>query len=151
MSKYIKVTQKDKTPVVVLAANKNFYASQKDTEISEPTQEEIEQFFPEEKRIKAKMHESTNAINGAETAAALAQAKAETESVKASLQEISEANKLLAEENNALIAEKENGKAALEAELSAHEQTKAALEAAQKQIETLTSQQVSKPASPKTT
>jgi septal ring factor EnvC (AmiA/AmiB activator) len=48
MSKYIKVTEKDKQAVVVLAANKSFFASQ-GFKIEEPAQKEIESFFPEEK------------------------------------------------------------------------------------------------------
>ncbi|MDR2085751.1 MAG: hypothetical protein LBP72_01095 [Dysgonamonadaceae bacterium] len=47
MNKYIKVIEKDKRPVIVLAANKAFYAS-RGAKIEDATQKEIEAFFPEE-------------------------------------------------------------------------------------------------------
>jgi septal ring factor EnvC (AmiA/AmiB activator) len=108
MSKYIKVEQKDKNPVVILDQNKNFYARKKDVKISEPTQEEIEQFFPEEakNRSTAKLQQSVNAELQAKTV--------ELEKVAA--------------DYNAKTAE-------LEAEKASHEKTKTALDAAQKEIE----------------
>ncbi|GHT33571.1 hypothetical protein FACS189434_08010 [Bacteroidia bacterium] len=48
--KYIKVTPKDGKPVIILAANRAFYAKQKDTKIEIPTQEEINAAFPYEKK-----------------------------------------------------------------------------------------------------
>lgn len=49
--KYIKVTLKNNTEHVVLAANESFYKAQ-GAEISEPTKAEIEAAFPIEKKEK---------------------------------------------------------------------------------------------------
>lgn len=49
-SKYIKVTDKNSKATVVLASNKSFYQSQ-GYNITEPTEEEIETFFPTEKTV----------------------------------------------------------------------------------------------------
>jgi DNA helicase TIP49 (TBP-interacting protein) len=45
--KYIKVTEKDKSSVIVLASNEGFYKS-RGAKIEEPTKKEIEKFFLEE-------------------------------------------------------------------------------------------------------
>jgi hypothetical protein len=76
MSKnYIKVTEKDKKPVIVLIANKAFY-EKRGARIEEPTQKEIEAFFPEERKGKT-----------TETKQALVDACAELEKVKTALEE----------------------------------------------------------------
>jgi len=46
--RYIKVVQKDGSEFVTLKSNESFHRSRK-SEIKEPTQEEIEKYFPEEK------------------------------------------------------------------------------------------------------
>lgn len=49
-SKYIKVIDKNSKATVVLVSNKSFYKSQ-GYNITEPTEEEIETFFPSEKIV----------------------------------------------------------------------------------------------------
>jgi uncharacterized LabA/DUF88 family protein len=48
MRKYIKVTEKGRSPVVILASNESFYKA-RGAKIEIPTQEEIEKSFPQEK------------------------------------------------------------------------------------------------------
>jgi hypothetical protein len=95
MSRYIKVTEKDRRPVVLLAANRAFFAS-RGFKIEEPTQEEIESFFPEEKQsgnsneaaqplAQATAELTAEKAAHTETARSLAQATAEMEKVKAAL------------------------------------------------------------------
>ena len=72
---YIKVTEKDKKPVVVLVANRAFY-EKRGAKIEEPTKKEIEEFFPEERKGKSN-----------ETKQDLDAAHAELEKVKQSLEE----------------------------------------------------------------
>jgi hypothetical protein len=101
MSKYIKVTEKDKSPVVVLSANRAFFAS-RGFKIEEPTQKEIEAFFPEEKqtgesdenarleKVNAELETVRKELEAeksahTETAKALGRVNAELETVKATV------------------------------------------------------------------
>jgi hypothetical protein len=96
MQKYIKITEKDKKPIIILVANKAFY-EKRGARIEEPTQKEIEAFFPEER--KGKTTETKQALTAAsaelerektahaETKQALAAASAELEKVKSALEE----------------------------------------------------------------
>jgi septal ring factor EnvC (AmiA/AmiB activator) len=99
MSKYIKVTEKDGPPFVVLATNKAFFMNL-NAKIEEPTQEEIEAFFPEERpdfpgkttRPNAELETVKKELEAekaahAETAKNLATVNAELETVKAALNE----------------------------------------------------------------
>jgi hypothetical protein len=63
MNKYIKVTEKDKSPVIVLASNEGFYKS-RGAKIEEATKKEIEQFFPEETK-KGNSEESKKSLEAA--------------------------------------------------------------------------------------
>jgi predicted PhzF superfamily epimerase YddE/YHI9 len=100
MSKYIKVTEKDKRPIVVLSANKAFFM-RLNAKIEEPTKKEIEAFFPEErsdfpgkatlphaesKAVKEEL-EAVKAIY-AETKQTLIEVQAELEATKAELDEV---------------------------------------------------------------
>ena len=58
--KYIKVTEKDKSPFIALTSNESFYKN-RGAKIEEPTQEEIEKCFPEEKKPVQK--EDENALS----------------------------------------------------------------------------------------
>ena len=53
MSKYIKVTEAGKPPFVALRQNELFYKKRSAT-IEDPTQEEIEKYFPEEVKIHSR-------------------------------------------------------------------------------------------------
>jgi DNA repair exonuclease SbcCD ATPase subunit len=116
MSKYIKVTEKDKPPVVVLAANRAFFTS-RGAKIEEPTKKEIESFFPEEKKSGTPD----------ETAQELKKVKAELETARKELESEKTARAAATESHS-----KEN--ADLKAEL---ETVKTALNEAQKQISKL--------------
>ena len=82
MSNYIKVTEDDKQPFVTLRQNELFY-KKRGAKIEEPTQEEIEKCFPEEKQTR------TAAVNSgaiAELAAAeLAKIKEELDALQKEL------------------------------------------------------------------
>jgi hypothetical protein len=89
MSKnYIKVTEKDKNPVVVLVANKAFY-EKRGAKIEEPNQKEIEAFFPEER--KGKTTETKQA-----TAAVYAELESEKTAHAETKQALEEAQKQIA-------------------------------------------------------
>ena len=102
--KYIKVTEKDKTPFVVLASNEAFYKNRNAT-IEEPTKEEIENAFPEEAAKGAPK------ASGATNDTALAAEKTAHEETKKKLEaEIlahDETRKKLEDANAALSAKKE--------------------------------------------
>ena len=84
MSKYIKVTEEGKPSIVILAANKAYYLS-KGAKITEPTEEEIAKFFPEEKK---KDIQSENIV--------------ENETLKARIVELEKENEALRAENETL-------------------------------------------------
>lgn len=84
MSKYIKVTEEGKPSIVILAANKAYYLS-KGAKITEPTEEEIAKFFPEEKK---KDIQSENIV--------------ENEALKARIVELEKENEALRAENETL-------------------------------------------------
>lgn len=84
MSKYIKVTEEGKPSIVILAANKAYYLS-KGAKITEPTEEEIAKFFPEEKK---KDIQSENIV--------------ENEALKARITELEKENEALRAENETL-------------------------------------------------
>lgn len=84
MSKYIKVTEEGKPSIVILAANKAYYLS-KGAKITEPTEEEIAKFFPEEKK---KDIQSENIV--------------ENETLKARIVELEKENEALRSENETL-------------------------------------------------
>ena len=84
MSKYIKVTEEGKPSIVILAANKAYYLS-KGAKITEPTEEEIAKFFPEEKK---KDIQSENIV--------------ENEALKARITELEKENEALRFENETL-------------------------------------------------
>lgn len=84
MSKYIKVTEEGKPSIVILAANKAYYLS-KGAKITEPTEEEIAKFFPEEKK---KDIQSENIV--------------ENETLKARITELEKENEALRSENETL-------------------------------------------------
>jgi superfamily I DNA and RNA helicase len=63
-NKYIKVTEKDKNPFIVLASNEAFYKNRGAT-IEEPAKEEIEKAFPEEAVKKASVNQSNDAAKAA--------------------------------------------------------------------------------------
>ena len=62
--KYIKVTEKDKSPFIALASNEQFYKN-RGAKIEEPTKEEIEKCFPEEvaKTASNPKNEELDALN----------------------------------------------------------------------------------------
>lgn len=128
MNKYIKVIDKNEKVSIVMSANKSFYRSQ-GYKVSEPTQEEIELYFPHE---KAKVNTDTSALNS------------ELEDVKKALNEeraehLTTQN-LLTSEKNAHDETQSKLKTAqdlsvetaqkLETEKQAHESTKQALQTA---------------------
>ena len=84
MSKYIKVTEEGKPSIVILAANKAYYLS-KGAKITEPTEEEIAKFFPEEKK---KDIQSENIVENEAL-------KAENEMLKARITELETENEAL--------------------------------------------------------
>lgn len=79
MSKYIKVTEEGKPSIVILAANKAYYLS-KGAKITEPTQEEIAEFFPEEKK---KDIQSENIVENEALKARITELEKENEALKA--------------------------------------------------------------------
>ena len=82
--KYIKVSEEGKPSIVILAANKAYYLS-KGAKITEPTEEEIAKFFPEEKK---KDIQSENIV--------------ENEALKARIVELEKENEALRAENETL-------------------------------------------------
>lgn len=79
MSKYIKVTEEGKPSIVILAANKAYYLS-KGAKITEPTEEEIAKFFPEEKK---KDIQSENIVENEALKARIVELETENEALKA--------------------------------------------------------------------
>ena len=75
--KYIKVSEEGKPSIVILAANKAYYLS-KGAKITEPTQEEIAEFFPEEKK-----KESENIVENEALKARITELETENEALKA--------------------------------------------------------------------
>ena len=63
-NKYIKITEKDKSPFIALASNEQFYKN-RGAKIEDPTREEIEKCFPEEAVKSASKPENqlSNAAN----------------------------------------------------------------------------------------
>jgi len=124
--KYIKVTEKDKSPFIALASNEQFYKN-RGAKIEDPTQEEIEKCFPEE---AGKKIEKPEANTGAKE---LKAEKAAHEATKQSLdaeilahnetkQKLEAANSILQSKNEeleAVKAELENAKTALQPNLQA--------------------------------
>ena len=81
-NKYIKVTEKDKSPFIALASNEQFFKKRGAT-IEEPTKEEIEKYFPEE---AAKPAQKTSANANDANASALKAEKAAHEATKKELE-----------------------------------------------------------------
>ena len=77
--KYIKVSEEGKPSIVILAANKAYYLS-KGAKITEPTEEEIAKFFPEEKK---KDIQSENIVENEALKARIVELETENEALKA--------------------------------------------------------------------
>ena len=84
MSKYIKVTEAGKPSIVILAANKAYYLS-KGAKITEPTEEEIAEFFPEEKK---KDIQSENIVENEMLRTRITELETENEALKARITEL---------------------------------------------------------------
>lgn len=77
--KYIKVSEEGKPSIVILAANKAYYLS-KGAKITSPTQEEIAEFFPEEKKNDI---QSENIVENEALKARIVELETENEALKA--------------------------------------------------------------------
>lgn len=80
--KYIKVSEEGKPSIVILAANKVYYLS-KGAKITEPTQEEIAEFFPEEKKKEKKDIQSENIVENEALRTRITELETENEALKA--------------------------------------------------------------------
>ena len=123
--KYIKVKSKDKKTAVVLATNEGFYRSQ-GYELSDPTEEEIKEYFPSE--FASQKIPSKADLSGLETE--LGQVKADLENEKQA--HVATTNKLSEEQN--LHTETKNSLATTQSELK---QAKTDLENAGNAVEEL--------------
>lgn len=122
-SKYIKVTDANKKSSVVMATNEAFYKSQ-GYQISEPTQEEIEEYFPSARVVTASVQ------------------KVDTSGVETELQQVrTDLNEEKAEHlttKNLLDKEKEDHAETankLKVEQGHHADTKQALDAAKDELQ----------------
>lgn len=79
--KYIKVSEEGKPSIVILAANKAYYLS-RGAKITEPTQEEIAEFFPEENI------QSENIVENEALKARIVELETENEALKARIVEL---------------------------------------------------------------
>ena len=134
-NEYIKIEQTGKQPIVVLASNRNFYAGRDGVKITEPTQEEILHFFPEEGKVEHKepCNKGINPLAETELENALAANKQLAEESNEKTAKIAE---LTDELENVKVAH-EHAKTELNNVKAAHDQTKSELEKAQKEIEKL--------------
>ena len=117
MSKYIKVTEGENKPFVTMLQNKPFYQNRR-AKIEEPTREEIEAHFPEEKKEVEKVIPALDGI-----ASELKKEKSLREEIEAEL--------------NDEIASHTQTKAKLSDEISSHKDTKAKLETAKAKVKEL--------------